>query len=66
MALFAFGRVAELSLGEDQLHLDLSTAGAEELLSDDTHAGVFAQNFSHVNRPPFVEFPYRGVKTCQI
>jgi hypothetical protein len=47
MAFFAFGGIAELAFREDELHLDLASTGAKELLRYDPDSCVFAQNLGH-------------------
>jgi hypothetical protein len=47
MTLLALGSIPQLSLVENELHLDLAAARAEKLLRDDADPRVLAQNFSH-------------------
>jgi hypothetical protein len=53
VTLLALCRIAQLALGEHLLHLDLTAAGAGELLGYDPDPRVFAQYLSHVFPPSF-------------
>jgi 2-haloacid dehalogenase len=55
LALFALRDVAQLSVIENELHLDLAATGAEKLLRDDPDPRVLADDFCHDLFPPFTD-----------